>query len=87
MLKRKLNITYNTVEAIDFVLQSNDKDIDEVVHNKILVIVLNMKMTKMRMLHLFETMNKVKIFIQSNKVIQLKSPKSRGQRKNMFLGQ
>ena len=33
MLKRKVNITYNTAESIHFVLQSNDEDIDEVVDN------------------------------------------------------
>ena len=79
MLKRKVNITYNTVEAIDFVLQSDGEDI--------LVIVVNMKRTKTTMLHLYERMNKVKVCVQLNKVIQLKSPKSRGQRKNVFLGQ
>ena len=79
MLKRKVNITYNTVEAIDFVLQSDGEDI--------LVIVVNMKRTKTTMLHLYERMNKVKVCVQLNKVIQLKSPKSRGQRKKVFLGQ
>ena len=78
MLKRKVNITYNTVEAIDFVLQSDGEDI--------LVIVVNMKRTKTTMLHLYERMNKVKVCVQLNKVIQLKSPKSTGQRKNVFLG-
>ena len=33
MSKERVNITYNTVEAIDFVLQSGDEDIGEVVDN------------------------------------------------------
>ena len=33
MSKERVNITYNIVEAIDFVLQSGDEDISEIVDN------------------------------------------------------
>ena len=72
MSKQRVNVTYNTVEAIDFVLQSDDEDIGEDKHDNVTLIQ--------------KTINKVKILIQSNKVIQLKSPKLRGQRRNLFLG-
>ena len=87
MSKQRVNVTYNTVEAIDFVLQSDDEDIGEVVDNNDFRDGSKYKEDKHDNVTLIQkTINKVKILIQSNKVIQLKSPKLRGQRRNLFLG-
>ena len=87
MSKQRVNVTYNTVEAIDFVLQSDDEDIGEVVDNNDFRDGSKYKEDKQDNVTLIQkTINKVKILIQSNKVIQLKSPKLRGQRRNLFLG-
>ena len=87
MSKQRVNVTHNTVEAIDFVLQSDDKDIGEVVDNNDFRDGSKYKEDKHDNVTLIQkTINKVKILIQSNKVIQLKSPKLRGQRRNLFLG-
>ena len=87
MSKQRVNVTYNTAEAIDFVLQSDDEDIGEVVDNNDFRDGSKYKEDKHDNVTLIQkTINKVKILIQSNKVIQLKSPKLRGQRRNLFLG-
>ena len=85
--KRRVNITYSTVEVIDFLLQFDEEDIGEVLYRNDSSDSREYERTKTIMLQLPETMSKVKILIESNKVTQLKSPKSRGQRKNVFLRQ
>ena len=52
MSKQRVNVTYNTVEAIDFVLQSDDEDIGEVVDNNDFRDGRNIKKTNKTMLHL-----------------------------------